>query len=615
MSANVAPGLMVLSVEVFRRCRLRQLGWLITLALGLVFFQNACADVVTRAPASAELYGLFDAAWENDMRESPVWASMLGDRRFNRSWPDLSASAQARRLAADADFLKRLDRIDQELLSPDELRHYELFAQEYQDRLAESAFHQERIPISQRGGIQTLDETGNRLRMETLEDFEDWLVRLSKLDVYMAQTIALMETGLRTGHVPPKVTMQRVPAQIRKQLVEDPENSLFFKPFSRIPGDFSEQERQRLQSEAKRVIKNVVVPAYRRLNRFFNDIYLPACRDDVAASSLPNGKAFYEHRVKQYTTTNLTPDDVHNIGLKEVARIRAEMLGVMRSVKFKGSLQAFFTFLRQDPQFYFSDPSDLLTAYEATSKRIDPKLVQLFTKLPRMPYGIAVIPESVAPDTTTAYYTRPAADGSRPGYYWVNLYDPMARPKFEIEVLSVHEAVPGHHLQIALQQELEDLPNFRRYSGFTVFTEGWGLYSERLGYDIGLYQDPYSRFGQLSYDMWRAVRLVVDTGMHYKQWSRDRAIAYFEENAPRKKLDIVNEIDRYISWPGQALAYKIGQLKMSELRARASAALGEGFDLRRFHDKMLANGAIPLSMLEAEMMSWIDAEQQRLDDL
>ena len=615
MFANVASDFNSLWAKVEGHCQLRVIGSLVMLVWFGAVFQTASADVLSRDPASAELHALFDAAWESDMRESPVWASMLGDRRFNRSWSDLSNEGQARRSAADARFLKGLERIDQELLSPDDLRNYALFAQEYQDRLAESAFHQERIPISQRGGIQTLDETGNRLRMETVRDFEDWLARLAKLDGYMSQTIALMETGIRSGHVPPKVTMQRVPGQIQKQLVDTPENSLFYAPFSKFPEHFSEQEKQRLQAEAKEVIKTVVVPAYRRLDTFFNETYLPACRDDIAASNLPDGRAFYEHRVKRYTTTDMTPNEVHDIGLKEVKRIRAEMREVMRSVEFEGDLQAFFTFLREDPQFYFSDPSDLLTAYEATSKQIDPKLVQLFTKLPRMPYGIAVIPESIAPDTTTAYYTRPAADGSRPGYYWVNLYNPMARPKFEIEVLSVHEAVPGHHLQIALQQELEGLPNFRRYSGFTVFTEGWGLYSERLGYDIGLYQDPYSRFGQLSYDMWRAVRLVVDTGMHYKGWSRDRAIAYFEENAPRKKLDIVNEIDRYISWPGQALAYKIGQLKMSELRARANAALGENFDLRRFHDRMLSNGAIPLSLLEAEISAWIDDEQRRLSDL
>ncbi|MFZ8975123.1 MAG: DUF885 domain-containing protein, partial [Pseudomonadales bacterium] len=465
----------------------------------------------------------------------------------------------------------------------------------------------------QRGGIQTLDEIGDRLRLETVQDFDDWLARLAQIDQLMQQTIALMKEGMASGYVPPKITMSRVPGQIAKQLVSTAEESLFFKPFEILPDSIAPAQQARLQSEARSIITETVIPAYQTLEKFFNEEYLPACRDSIGASDLPNGAAFYEYRVRRYTTTDMTPEEVHQVGLTEVQRIRNEMMAVKAAVGFEGSLDAFFNFLRTDPQFYFEDPEDLLRAYEAQAKRIDPELVRLFTKLPRMPYGIKVIPEAVAPDTTTAYYTRPAADGSRAGYYWVNLYNPASRPKFEIPVLTVHEAMPGHHLQIALQQELESLPNFRRYSGFTVFTEGWGLYSERLGYDIGLYQDPYDQFGQLSYDMWRAVRLVVDTGMHYKGWSRDEAIAYFERNAPRKKLDIINEIDRYISWPGQALAYKIGQLKMLALRDKASSQLGDRFDLKRFHDRMLSQGAIPLSLLEITMDQWIESELRQVD--
>ncbi len=586
---------------------------IVIFAIGLLITSVATADVVTRNPEVAKLHQLFEDAWEQDMQESPVWASMLGDRRFNREWGDSSPEARERRYNMYQGNLQRLASIDREVLPEEELVNYELFEQEYQDRLEAHQFRTDLMPISQRGGIQTLDETGDRLRTQTLQDYEDWLARLSKVDQLMDQTISRMEEGIRTGHVPPKITMQRVPAQIKKQIVEQPEESLFYKPFREMPEAISKADQLRIQAQAQEIIKHTILPSYQRLYTFFTETYLPACSEEIGASALPNGKAYYEYRVKAYTTTDMTPDEVHQLGLSEVARIRAEMMQVKDEVNFKGSLAEFFTFLREDPQFYFEDPDDLLKEYQAVSKQIDPKLVQLFTKLPRMPYGIKVIPEAVAPDTTTAYYTRPAADGSRPGYYWVNLYDPSARPKYEIEVLSVHEAVPGHHLQIALQQELEGLPNFRRYSGFTVFTEGWGLYSERLGYDIGLYQDPYSKFGQLSYDMWRAVRLVVDTGMHYKGWSRDRAIQFFIDNAPRKKLDIVNEIDRYISWPGQALAYKLGQLKMWELREKASAELGENFDLRRFHDRMLENGAIPLSLLERVMNDWIEAEKARAE--
>jgi len=573
----------------------------------------ADADVGSRPAAQGALYGLFEEAWELDMQDNPVWASMLGDRRFNRAWGELSAASFERRRMANAAILKRLDSIDQESLSPQDQINFLLFDQAYESRMAEAEHPTHLMPISQRGGIQTLDEIGDRLRLETVQDFDDWLARLAQIDQLMQQTIALMKEGMASGYVPPKITMSRVPGQIAKQLVSTAEESLFFKPFEILPNSIAPAQQARLQSEARSIITETVIPAYQTLEKFFNEEYLPACRDSIGASDLPNGAAFYEYRVRRYTTTDMTPEEVHQVGLTEVQRIRNEMMAVKAAVGFEGSLDAFFNFLRTDPQFYFEDPEDLLRAYEAQAKRIDPELVRLFTKLPRMPYGIKVIPEAVAPDTTTAYYTRPAADGSRAGYYWVNLYNPASRPKFEIPVLTVHEAMPGHHLQIALQQELESLPNFRRYSGFTVFTEGWGLYSERLGYDIGLYQDPYDQFGQLSYDMWRAVRLVVDTGMHYKGWSRDEAIAYFESNAPRKKLDIINEIDRYISWPGQALAYKIGQLKMLALRDKASSQLGDRFDLKRFHDRMLSQGAIPLSLLEITMDQWIESELRRVE--
>jgi prolyl oligopeptidase len=409
------------------------------------------------------------------------------------------------------------------------------------------------------------------------------------------------------GIVPPKIIMQRVPAQIRKQLVENPEQSLFYKPFANIPDHFAPVEKKRITSAAREVIREKVVRAYQKLYEFFDKAYLPACRESIGASELPNGRAYYEFRVRQFTTTEMTPDEIHQLGLNEVARIRKEMAEVINEVGFEGAFEEFIHFLRTDPQFYYDNAEELFEGYLAVAKRIDPQLVNLFGKLPRMPYGLKEIPEAIAPDTTTAYYTRPAADGSRAGYYYVNLYKPETRPKYEMEVLTVHESVPGHHLQIALQQELEQLPDFRRYSGFTVFVEGWGLYSERLGYELGLYKDPYSRFGQLTYDMWRAVRLVVDTGMHYKAWSRQKAIDYFLANAARQELDIVNEIDRYISWPGQALAYKLGQLKFLELRRKATNALGDKFDIRAFHDTVLGKGAVPLSVLEKMVDRWIEA--------
>ncbi|MGH8223977.1 MAG: DUF885 domain-containing protein, partial [Woeseiaceae bacterium] len=387
--------------------------------------------------------------------------------------------------------------------------------------------------------------------------------------------------------------------------VENAGDSPFYRAFRDMPEAIPEDERERLRAAARKVIDDIIVPAYRRYGRYFSDTYLPASRESIGASALPDGQAFYEYRVRRYTTTQMTPDEVHRLGLSEVARIRGEMQLVIGEVGFDGDFDAFLEFLRTDPRFYYEAPEQLFDAYLAICKRIDPQLVKLFGKLPRMPYGLRPIPDNIAPDTTTAYYNRPAADGSRAGYYYVNLYRPEVRPKYEMEVLSVHEAMPGHHLQIALQMELGDMPAFRRYSGFTAFVEGWGLYSESLGYDLGLYQDPYSRFGALTYEMWRAVRLVVDTGMHYKGWTRQQAIDFFKANAAKTEVDIVNEIDRYIGWPGQALAYKIGQLKMLELRRKAEESLGDAFDIRAFHDALLGGGALPLEILETRMTRWL----------
>jgi prolyl oligopeptidase len=373
-----------------------------------------------------------------------------------------------------------------------------------------------------------------------------------------------------------------------------------------MPGSIAVENQESLRASAIETIEKTVLPAYRKLDRYFNEKYLPACRETIGQSTLPNGSAWYEHLARTYTTTRMTPDEIHRLGLEEVKRIRGEMQEIIEEVGFEGSFKEFLAFLRTDPQFYYDNPDELLEAYRATSKRIDPELVNLFGVLPRMPYGVKPIPESIAPDTTTAYYSRPAADGSRAGTYWVNLYKPEVRPRYEIEVLTVHEAMPGHHLQIALQQELGDMPMFRRFQGFTAFVEGWALYSERLGYDLGLYKDPYSRFGQLTYDMWRAVRLVVDTGMHYKGWTRQQAIDFFKDNAAKTEHDIVNEIDRYISWPGQALAYKVGQLKILTLRERAERRLGDNFDIRAFHDELLGGGALPLDILEQRMDAWLE---------
>jgi uncharacterized protein (DUF885 family) len=483
---------------------------------------------------------------------------------------------------------------------------WDLFRRRLEDDLAERRFGSWLIPLNQRGGLQTQHELGERLSFETAEQWRAWVARMEALGALAEQTQALMRRGLAEGVVPPRIVMERVPDQIALQLVERAEDSPWWRPFEDLPDSLSPAERERLRAAARRAIEEVIVPAYRRFGRFFEQEYLPGCRGGVAASELPDGRAFYEHRVRRFTTTSLTPDEVHAIGLSEVSRLRGDMQGIIEEVGFEGSFAAFLDHLRTDARFHVTDPDELLARYRAFSKRVDPALVKLFGRLPRAPYGVRPIPAESAPDTTTAYYTGPSPDGTRPGWYWVNLYRPETRYLWEIPALSLHEAVPGHHLQIALAQELGELPDFRRHAGYTAFVEGWALYAESLGEEMDLYDDPHDRFGRLTYEMWRAVRLVVDTGMHWKGWSRDRAIEYFAENAPRSRLDIENEIDRYIAWPGQALAYKIGQLRIVELRRRAEETLGEAFDLRAFHDVVLGSGAVPLDVLEANVRGWIE---------
>ena len=543
------------------------------------------------------------------MSQYPTFASYLGDRRFNDRWGDRSIAAIEQRNATIAQFRQRLSAIDKASLSDPDQINYALFARELDSELREHRFEDHLQPFSHRGGVQTLNENTNGIPQETVKDYEDWLARMGKIDIVVGQTITLAEEGRKKGIIPPAILMQRIPDQIATQLVEVGTDSPFYTFFESLPDSFSAADRKRLQASAIRTIEQTVVPAYRQLARYFEDTYLPASRDTIGLSALPNGAQWYEFLAEDFTTTDMTPDEIHALGLREVARIRSAMQLIIDELEFDGSFQDFLAFLRTDPQFYFDDPEDLYEAYLATSKRIDPELVRLFGKLPRMPYGVKPIPDATAPDTTTAYYTRPAADGSRAGTYWVNLYMPEVRPKYEIEVLTVHEAMPGHHLQIALQQELGEMPNFRRFSGFTAFTEGWGLYSESLGHELGLYKDPYSRFGALTYEMWRAVRLVVDTGMHYKGWTRQQAIDFFTENAAKTEHDIVNEIDRYIGNPGQALAYKIGQLKILSLREQAEQALGEKFDIRAFHDELLGAGALPLDLLEQRMNAWLLTQQ------
>lgn len=573
--------------------------------------QSASPAVAPASPAAKALHALFDAEWERDMRENPENASYRGDNRYNDRWTDLSLAAIAQREATDRQVLAQVRAIDRSALSEQDKLNYDVFLWQQQKAVERQKYKEWQRPLSQRGGVQNAEGIAEVLRFSTAKDYRDWLARIEGMPLQLEQTTALMREGLKARNTPPRVLMERVTGQIAAQIVDDPTRSPFYKPFTKFPDAVPQAERDALQAQAKQVIADRLVPAYRRFATFFNDEYLPGTRTTIAAADLPDGKAYYDFLAASFTTTDLSADAIHAIGLKEVARIRAEMEKVKAEVGFKGTLAEFFDHLRTDPRFFHKTPEELFTAYQAISKRIDPELVKISAMIPRLPYGLRAIPDNIAPDTTTAYYQPGAVDGTRAGYYYVNLYKPEVRPTWEMMALSLHEAVPGHHFQFARGMELPDVPMFRRVGYFTAYGEGWGLYAERLGYDMGLYDDPYDRMGQLAYDMWRAVRLVVDTGMHSKGWSRDRAIAFFMDNAPKTRQDVVNEIDRYIGWPGQALAYKIGQLKISELREKASRELGERFDLRAFNDAVLVTGSVPLQALETHIDAWIAAQKAR----
>jgi uncharacterized protein (DUF885 family) len=556
------------------------------------------------ADARGDLKQLFDDEWERGLRENPVNATFYGDNRYNDKLPDASLAAIEASQAADKAALARLKAIDRDALPPGDQLNYDTFQWQLERQVERQRFREYLMPMSHQGGLQSLHELTEQLPFRNVKDYDDWLARLRGYGKLADETIVLMKKGVEAGVVPPRVILQRVPAQLKAQQVEKPEQSSYFGAFAKFPDSVPMAERERIRAEAKKVIADVVLPAYDRLAAY-TETYVAAAPEAVAASQRPDGKAWYEFLARYYTTTDLTPDAIHALGLKEVARIRGEMEKIKAEVGFEGTLEDFFAHLRSDPKFFYKTPDELLQGYRALAKRIDPELVKVFRLLPRMPYGVRPIPMTSAPDTTTAYYQPGAADGSRAGFYYVNLYKPEVRPKWEMLPLSLHESVPGHHFQFALGLEMPEQPMFRRVAYFVAYGEGWGLYAESLGYPMGLYDDPYDRMGQLAYDMWRAVRLVVDTGMHYKGWSRDKAIAYFKSNAPKTEQDIVNEIDRYIGTPGQALAYKIGQLKILELRGRAQQALGDKFDLRDFNDAVLATGSVPLAALEKHIDAWI----------
>ncbi|RYZ41848.1 MAG: DUF885 domain-containing protein [Myxococcaceae bacterium] len=570
-----------------------------------------------RGGASAALHALLDAEWQYSLQQYPTYASLLGDRRWNDRWDDLGLAALEADHRHSHDVLAKLARVDREALDDDADRlHLDLFRRMHETWVEEYGVKSHLLPLNQLGGLpeglkqppglQTAYQLADTLRFETVRDYEDWVKRLERFGTYADQVVALMREGLRQHRIHPRIVLQRIPPQLERQLVEDATRSGFYGPFTRIPKDVPEADARRLAQAGRDAILNTVVPALRRTRDFLLAEYLPAAPETVGVWQFPDGEALYSVLVRRHTTTRLSPEEIHAVGLDEVKRLRAQMQQVMARTGFTGTLQAFFEALRTETRFYEPTGEALLARYQALARRIDPLLERLFRTMPKKPYVVEPVPEAMAPDVTTGFYFPAAADGSRPGIFQVNLYRPETRPIWEMVPLTLHEAVPGHHFQVSLASEQTQLPEFRRFTSYVAFDEGWALYCESLGDELGLYDDPHDKFGQLAFEMWRAVRLVVDTGLHAKQWTRRQALDFFMENAPRQELDVTNEVDRYIAWPGQALAYKVGQLRISALRAKAEATLGSRFDVKAFHDQVLLTGSLPLDVLEAKLDAWME---------
>ncbi|WP_262693107.1 DUF885 domain-containing protein [Kordiimonas aquimaris] len=577
------------------------------IVLGLVIWFAASFINVSVADEAEKLHALFDAEWSSRLERNPLNATAIGAKGYDHRLPDVSPAAYAQFLAEDRAFLASLRAIDRSALGGDEQVNYDIFAYLLDARIAGAAYKPWRIPfLSDSGFHLALASSVETVPTSSVANYEAYIERLQKVGNYFDQQIANMQQGLDDGFSMPRDILPKIaPSFAAHADVKNAKDSAFYKPVAQMPDSIAPADKEQLRMKALKVVGEIVLPAYRRLNKFFKQAYMTTARSTLGAIKMPNGEAYYADRVKFYTTIDITPEQVHALGKAEVKRILDEMNAIIKEVGFKGDFSAFLEFLRTDPQFYADTPKDLLKEAAWISKRIDEKLPALFNKLPRTPYGVRAVPDEIAPNYTTGRYWR-AIPGKRGGLFMVNTYALDKRPLYSLAALALHEGVPGHHLQNALAKEIQNVPDFRRNLYVNAFGEGWGLYSEKLGIEMGIYETPYEHFGRLSYEMWRAGRLVVDTGIHAMGWSRDEAVAFFMKNSALSVHNINTEVDRYISWPGQALAYKMGELKILELRARAEEALGQAFDVRMFHDAVLENGTLPLSLLEDKIDAYIE---------
>jgi uncharacterized protein (DUF885 family) len=591
--------------------------YLFLLVAPIVAFAAAPPPKRGAAPAAGamsdearRLHDLFAREWELRLREDPLYATFVGRHEYDDRLPSVARADLGRQAAAARGFLRELDAIDPAKLSPDDQVSAGIFRRQLEVRVGDFDLGAWQMPFNADSGFHTdFSQLPDQVPLATARDVANYIARLRAWPAYVAQQIDNMRLGIRRGMTVPRAVLDGYEATIASHVVDDPEKSVFYRPFEHLAATIPGAERERLRREGRAAVVEGVVPGYRAFLDFFRDEYLPFARTTIGASELPGGRAFYAHQIRRFTTLDLSPEEIHKTGLAEVERIQAEMLAAMRQAGFQGDFAAFLQSLRTDPRFYAKTPEELLERAAWIAKRMDGKLPALFGRLPRLPYTVEPVPDHLAPKYTSGRYVEAPVGGTQPGIYWVNTYMLESRPLYNLEALTLHEAVPGHHLQIALAQELADLPPFRRFSYLSAFGEGWGLYSEWLGLEAGFYTDPYSNFGRLTYEMWRACRLVVDTGLHAMGWTRQQAIDYLASRTALPLHEVTTETDRYISWPAQALAYKLGELKIKELRRRAEQALGERFDLRAFHDAVLGSGPVPLDVLEANIDRFIAAQR------
>jgi uncharacterized protein (DUF885 family) len=567
-------------------------------SIAILVFLTSCQQDISKNDnndSSKELHTIFDEEWEFRSKDDNV---------------ELLPDVTSERKKKDAEFwkgtLEKLAKIDRNQLTKKDRINYDIFKYQLEDKVARIGFEDYLMPLNAEGGFYTnISYMVRGMSFENADDYEKYLKKLQAVPQFFDDNIALMRLGMQKGITQPKVIVKNYKALIKSYLVDAPAKSSFYGPFSKMNASVPEELQTDLKKRAQQIILAQVLPAYQKFDQFMEDEYVPQARNSLIASDLPKGKEYYEQRVQFFTTLPMTSDEIFELGKKEVARIRADMEKVIEELGFKGNFADFLVFLRTDPQFYAKTPKDLLKEASFLAKKMDGKLPQFFNTLPRNSYGVEPVPAAIAPNYTSGRYSGGSLENHQAGNYWVNTYKLESRPLYVLPALTLHEAVPGHHLQISLAQELEGFPEFRKNTYLSCYGEGWGLYSEYLGIEAGMYETPYENFGRMTYEMWRACRLVVDVGIHAKGWTRDQAVEFLGSNTALSLHEVNTEIDRYIGWPGQALSYKMGELKIRELRKKAETELGNKFDLRDFHDVVLLNGAVPLFVLEELVNDWI----------